>query len=707
MKKIIKRLLGLITALVVSFSLAYAFSAKTEAANTMLGDNTATASSYATYTLEVYDKDDYDILMNFDSVYGIDYATLKMEVQAYEDMSSDVTLIVAWDEGDEETYEDLGLENADTWWTGGYVNSTKTATWNYNNHKYAYSGTTNTTDKNSEAIVGAGLTYAQAKEAVEKYESVAPLTSVKKDQEIVIAAYLTLTGGTGLIQNAAVVLDDMGGVLTTISPGSYVNSNFNSTYPASTSADANSTTVTNGRKVGGAMSKATSGLDATTKLYLGALAYKVNTTGTLTLDLPVDSDVEFTDTGSVSANLKSNPNYFSFTQTSFTIKSDKSSDPSLSKVAITVGATTTNVTPSATTDNYATEIQDSAPSGTASATDTTASITTTSTDGATVTGMWYGTSSTGPWTTTSGSVTLGNPGTSTYVKITTVAEDNNTTATYIVEIPKDKYTDCYLTDITSIGSNKDSDGTTTLSPTFASGTTSYTITMPKTATSLNMTVTFDSAAVADGGKAMTAKLNGSTSITSGTSFTISSVSNGSTFTIVVYAQDTTQKKTYNFTVATAETNTTLDVTVKNVTYGTFYTGGYTGVTWALTKLIEPNVAQVTVSLSNSANATIVAKIGGTIQSNPASIPIAFVSASGAETITIDVYVTAQAGGDAKQYAVEIERRDYNSCDDLDTSNTKVYAVTSSGDQLVSGTWTGDTFNASSTVDYTTTGFYVV
>lgn len=716
MKKLIRRFSILLIALSVAIiGLIYSISPSASA---------GTTSPYTTTIFEVYDYDDYIMLTDFEGQYGVEYEVMKAEIQAYDDIvAGDYSKDLAWDIGGD-TYEDLDFydEDAgidpDTWWNGGYILSNKNASNNQSNYRYALSGTANNVAVKSGTVTAAGHTITEAREIVEKYESIAPLSDVKNGKKVVVVVKAAVDSAGGLCAIQVAMSDNIGGVLTATS-GSWVNSEF--------TTSANGTVYTGGRYIGGTPDL----MDNTHKIttdssgyaYVGALAYDVTGSGSFTLAPDLNSGFcSFTVVGGTSFSAPGDSAHFNVPTNTMTAKGDKSDDPSLAKIAVTAGTTTTNITSiPATTDDYASPINVSMTSGKPKATDTTATVTVTAKDNATVTSMKYRVGTSGSWTTMTngGSVNLGDPGQSTYVEVVMTAEDTTTTATYILEIPKEKYQDCELISTGTIST--DGTGTPSLDHTFTSADTAYTLTVPNDATNITLAPTFDYQTIALGGKEMTAdftNVGGSTgtAFNSGSTITITPsgskfAASGTSFKVTVYAQDTSKSIDYIFNIVTAEIDNTLNVSVDNkaVSPNKNYPGSFSSTTWGLTKAIEPSVASVTVTLSNAKKGTITYTYNGTTF-NP-STPVSSTSltvnfnGTGADTQTINVDVKSQSG-DIESYVINVDRRDKNTCTDLDLVNTKIL---DNNGTTINGTWdpTTKTFTTSSDIDFTKTGFKVV
>jgi gliding motility-associated-like protein len=234
--------------------------------------------------------------------------------------------------------------------------------------------------------------------------------------------------------------------------------------------------------------------------------------------------------------------------------------------------------------------------------------------------------------TASGPIAL-NAGANT-ITILVTAQDGVTTQTYTIVITRAPSTN------DNLSAMKISAGT--LTPTFATGTTSYTASVGNGITSLTVTPT-----TAD--PTATIKVNG-TAVTSGTASGAIALNVGSNvITTIVTAQNGTSTKTYTVTVTRAPSSNAylLYLSVQTATLSPTF--AYK--TLAYTSNVPNATASVTITPS-VLDLTATVKVNGTTVANKtASGPIAL--AVGANTIT--VLVTAQDGTTTQTYTVTITR----------------------------------------------------
>jgi len=234
----------------------------------------------------------------------------------------------------------------------------------------------------------------------------------------------------------------------------------------------------------------------------------------------------------------------------------------------------------------------------------------------------------------SGAIAL-TVGTNTITTVVT-AQDGSTTKTYTVTVTRAASANA---DLSSLALSSG-----TLSPTFASATTTYTASVTNSVATLTVSPTVtDSTA--------TVKVNGTT-VTSGSASGSISLSVGSnTITTVVTAQDGSTTKTYTMTVtraAPASTVATLSaMTLSSGTLSPTFASGTTSYTASVTNATSSITVTPTVT---QANATVTVG-GNTVTSG---------SASGSVTLnvganTINTIVTAQDGTTTQTYAVVVTR----------------------------------------------------
>ncbi|MFS0837406.1 cadherin-like beta sandwich domain-containing protein [Paenibacillus sp. 1P03SA] len=221
---------------------------------------------------------------------------------------------------------------------------------------------------------------------------------------------------------------------------------------------------------------------------------------------------------------------------------------------------------------------------------------------------------------------------SNIVTVLVTAQDGTTQKSYTVTVTRAASANANLSNLTlSAG---------TLSPSFASGTTSYTADVAHNVTSVDVTPT-----VAD--STATVKVNGGT-VASGSPAPVSLNVGANTVTVLVTAQDGTTQKSYTITVTrAASTNANLNnLTLSAGTLSPNFASGTTSYTAG----VADNVANIDVT-PTVADGTATLKVNGsTVASgSPSSVPLNV----GANTIT--VLVTAQDGTTQKTYTVTVTR----------------------------------------------------
>ncbi|MFN4127706.1 beta strand repeat-containing protein, partial [Pannonibacter indicus] len=223
---------------------------------------------------------------------------------------------------------------------------------------------------------------------------------------------------------------------------------------------------------------------------------------------------------------------------------------------------------------------------------------------------------------------------SNIITVVVTAEDGTTTETYTVDVTRAPSTDATLSNLVL------SQGT--LTPGFASGTTSYTASVGNAVTSLTVTPT-----VTDANATVT--VNGNI-VASGNASTNIPLSVGdNTITVIVTAQNGTTTQTYTVTVTRAGAT---DATLSNLvlSQGTL-TPGFASGTTSYTASVGNAVTSLTVTPTvTDANATVTVN-GNIVASGNAStnIPLSV----GDNTIT--VIVTAQNGTTTQTYTVTVTR----------------------------------------------------
>jgi hypothetical protein len=220
--------------------------------------------------------------------------------------------------------------------------------------------------------------------------------------------------------------------------------------------------------------------------------------------------------------------------------------------------------------------------------------------------------------------------------ITTVVtpQDGSTTRTYTVTVTRAKSSNANLSNLVL------SSGT--LTPTFATGTTSYTQSVGNTTTSLTVTPT-----VADA--TATVKVNGSTVASGSASGSIALSIGANTITTVVTAQDNSTK-TYTVTVTRQITSANADLSNLVLSSGAL-NPAFTAEITSYTQSVSNATTSLTVTPTVASAAATVKVNGNTVASGSASTPIAL--NPGANILT--VVVTAQDGS-TQTYTVTITRK---------------------------------------------------
>ena len=234
----------------------------------------------------------------------------------------------------------------------------------------------------------------------------------------------------------------------------------------------------------------------------------------------------------------------------------------------------------------------------------------------------------------SGSIAL-NVGSNTLTVIVT-AQDGVTTETYSVGVTRASAASAGAT----LSALKPSKGT--ISPAFASGTTSYTTSVANGTASITITPT-----AADPTAAIT--VNG-IAVTSGSaSQSLPLVVGPNTITTVVTAQDGVTTTTY--TLVVTEQPSAI-ATLSGLTPGTGKLSPAFNVSaFSYTESVASTVSTITVTPTSTVNTATIKVNGTTVASGTASSPIALNIGSN----TITVAVTAQDGVTTKTYTVTVSR----------------------------------------------------
>ena len=697
----------IITALVLTLGLAtFGVSRIKRADAALITDASGASGNYVTYTYEIYDYEKYQKYVDIQNILSLASTNGLPFVKkvGFGAMAS-----YQLDSANYSTY-------ANDLWSDAYgMGITSVA--DPSKTPYQKWGDTLT------SILGASPSVNGTTGALDTHEALKEaLTTVEQNQKIVVAVFAEASGGGSLNGAGVSMPTDLHGAATyTGFTGGYTaQTNWTTSYVGVTTSENDSYTGNNGVsvvKLGGQDGGSTS-TGYTGKQFLGAIGYQISGTFSGNLDLsPVGGSGTFfvLQGGSgYTAAQAVNHTHFVVDMPTFNVEGVDNTDGKLKSITINTGSSPYTV------DNTSGPIGTNltVPSGNQpAATKTTVSVSVVVNSAGCTYVISYGTSASGPWTTTASSVPLQNPGSSTFVKIYTTSQDTTGHETYIIEVPRKKYQDAVLTSVGTLSAvTTDSGVAPTLSPSFASSTKSYQVKYASDTSSITFTPTFDSTAVASGGKGMTGYIihpgsAAETPITSGTPVTVNAISDNATFTVRIYAQDTSKHEDYVFTLKELSSDNSLVVTAavgSTNKPGAFSSAVGHETEWSLTNPLFYGENYATVTLSNPKGATIVATLDGSTQSNPANINFGTTTAS--VTKTLNVTVTSQAGS-AKNYTITLVRGAANPNKELDTANTKVYYNPSAGGAAVqvSGTWdsTGKVWTADADVPFTAGSFYIV
>lgn len=226
----------------------------------------------------------------------------------------------------------------------------------------------------------------------------------------------------------------------------------------------------------------------------------------------------------------------------------------------------------------------------------------------------------------------------------------------------------------------------TLSPTFASGTTSYSASVAYTVTSVNITPTVNQANA-------TVKVNGTTT-TSGSAQAVSLSVGSNSIPVVVTAQDASTTKTYTINVTRAAASTDANLSNFTISAGTLSPTFASGTT-SYTASVPNNVTSLTVTPTTSSTNSTVTINGTTVTSGSASGSISLAVGNN----TISTVVTAQDGSTTKTYTLTVTRATALSTD-ATLSNLAINQGT------LNPTFASGTTSYSASVAYTVTSINV-
>lgn len=683
---------------------------------------TVKAASPVTITFEVYKKADFEIMASFEATYGFDYETAKRETTIYEGIRDNHEAVNPYDADGEafdylvDSFPGSWQAAADAWWNAEYADSGSTEEDNIACNYYPSLGTgvdiVVKDGKKTKKVNALGKTYAQVKAAVQVYENIKAKTEFAPGDAIVIVpkaqsnnlgaveVYVDLrfpnADGTSMMVDQADVNNTLRTEITTIEKPTGT--------PSTYTFIVNGSSVNHeGTSIGGYVTDYTEGNAVSTTVTLPCIEAKVSSTASGQYSVGVGNidgvKHNYYDSGdgkqydyptnmtikNVTVTIKgaSNKSYLS----GVTIGTSGSATKDSSKVTISTGANPGSY------DYWTANSDQPIPSGTG----TTVNVLPAEAENGTIEEVRYASKIEdcigGTLVTkTSGtySIPVAAAGGTTYVAVKVKSQDTTTTSWSIIAIPTESYNIAKLNSysVTSVGG---STTTVTNSPTFSSASSGpYTIKVAADASSITFTPVFDETTYKE-----TATVNGTAAHT-GVGVSIP-VATGS-FSVVVTAQDGTTSKTYNFTIGTLSNDNSIN----------FNAPGYTHTT-------SPDGKTFTISgvpfATNSINFSVTNSNGAKIEYNGSPItsgstqsfaitPNGVAAASTTKTIK----VTAESGL-VENYTVVVNRVAANTNNDLDTtaSGTKVYD--NNGNEIP-GTWSGNTWTASSNVDISVTGFKV-
>ncbi len=307
--------------------------------------------------------------------------------------------------------------------------------------------------------------------------------------------------------------------------------------------------------------------------------------------------------------------------------------------------------------------------------------------------------------------TTWNPGQTVYAVVEVLASDGETTGYNVIEIPKAKNTTKALTGltVTSNGDNVKVNGVTTtaaLSPSFATGTTNYTLSVAKNTTQLTITPTFDT------GVYQKCYING-TEITSGSATPVT-VSTSTTYVDVVMDSQVTgdANTTYRLSLNFLSDDTSLASSNPiKITYSGGTTSGSanatgSGTNYAATATVGSTGFTISATLKTPSEQKLEYSTDGTtfttINSGTATPSISFDSGLAESVKQVTFRVWAEDGVNYEDYTVDVTRTGAD--DDNEITAITLYGETNDGDQTISGSFdSANVLTVASDLDYSVKG----
>lgn len=296
-------------------------------------------------------------------------------------------------------------------------------------------------------------------------------------------------------------------------------------------------------------------------------------------------------------------------------------------------------------------------------------------------------------------VNLSSRNTTVSGTFTATAQDTTTTADYTVNVKIKPYTDAALTSLT-LGA--DNTGGTPYQPKFANpnaaaanvSLTSDTINISSRQTSVVLTPTVDTT------KGMTVTING-TVVTSGSQYTVSSVTDGTTITVVVKPEDpsATTTKTYTYTCKKQKDITTASSISFTNQNSTVIPPKQSPSGSPLPETGEWNYTipySTNGTANNTVNISIQALTGSTAVASPASVTF---SGTTQDIKTVTVNITDSTSGVVTPRTLKITREAAKTDSAIATNGIKLTYTKNGGTQSINGSLSGTTYTCSTKLPF--------
>ena len=669
MKKMKKIILSLLTAFVLAFTVLSVNAAKA-----------ATATPYLNVRYETYTVSDYEKKTAYQQYWNADMATW---ANYYVQLSGITTSLSP---GLNTIVPDNAavISNLDTLWDNTYgmnvmasADPTKTLYDYYGDYpQNLFDGVSSVFSFNvnyTPGIMGMAGTATYVSANLPKVKQTTEFTST---QQIAIEVIINLNGSS---LDAASIMIDKSSFASTVTPVYYPNTNLPGAGGTIPTGQSNPYLMFDGQSSTG------NELAANTDYSLGAMVLSFDSTasGTQTIKMYNNSTAfaysAFVD-GTTEYRLDASYKHFTETVATFNIKG---SSNSTELTSITIDGTTNTIDPSTyiygtvtadgnTYDEYLT--------GSSSYSGSSVEISATVQNLGEITGVRYSTTSyanainistgtsvaknaTGNYPIPMGGVSTGSY---VYVAIDVLASNNITEQTYVLKLQKAYSTVAELSGVSFTASGPITtvqlmDSTGTAAATFAPGTTDYVVAVADNITGLSVSATFDTSV------SQKCQISGGgVSLSSPTTQALAYYTHGSTFSIIMTAQDGITTKTYTFTIKHLSTDTSLtDLHYKGASETADHTASLTGTTYTIN-----NIAYKESSFTLEAvySGTKSVSINSTNLPSGTHVNFGFTASStayGAHTETLTITVTAEAGNTAT-YTVNVNRLAADTDNDIAT-----------------------------------------